>query len=78
LPHIVTRANFEELGPRLRECEVIFATWSMWELTPEQLDALPNLRAVFYAAGTVKYFAEPIGARHFSYFGRGRQRRPGG
>jgi len=41
----------------LEKTEVIFSTWGMPSLTPEHLAALPRLRAVFYAAGTVKDFA---------------------
>lgn len=41
-----------------RDTEVIFSTWGMPRLTEEQLrDALPALRAVFYAAGSVQAFA---------------------
>lgn len=60
LSEIVTPANFTSLAPLLHEVEVIFATWGMWELSPAQLELLPNLKAVFYAAGTVRYFAHPL------------------
>lgn len=52
----------ESLGkmPRLDEVEVIFSTWNMPKLDANQLSLLPNLRAVFYAAGSVKYFAPPL------------------
>lgn len=52
-----------EVRDRLRETEIVFSTWGMPLLTSEQLDAMPNLRAVFYAAGTVKSFAPPLLAR---------------
>ena len=52
------------------ECEVAFATWGMPALTEEELARyLPKLKAVFYAAGTVQYFARPFlesGVRVFS------------
>lgn len=39
----------------------IFSTWYMPALTPQDLDMyLPELEAVFYAAGTVEYFAQPL------------------
>lgn len=39
----------------------IFSTWGMLELTKEQIQRyFPALRAVFYAAGTVQYFARPF------------------
>ncbi len=43
--------------------EMIFSTWSMPCLTEEQLDALPNLKIVFYGAGATDYFARPLLAR---------------
>jgi phosphoglycerate dehydrogenase-like enzyme len=45
---------------RLQECEVIFSTWGMPVLNVSQVEAMPRLRAVFYAAGSAKYFAEPF------------------
>ncbi|MBT5876206.1 MAG: hydroxyacid dehydrogenase, partial [Candidatus Latescibacteria bacterium] len=42
------------------DLEVIFSTWGMFPLTGDQLDSLPNLKAVFYAAGTVQQFARPF------------------
>ena len=45
---------------QLSEVEVLFGTWGLWRPTPAQLDALPNLKAVFYAAGSVKSFAPPF------------------
>ncbi|MEO6845716.1 MAG: hydroxyacid dehydrogenase [Chthoniobacterales bacterium] len=44
----------------LKDVEVAFSTWGMPALTEEQLDYLPNLRAVFYAAGTTRNFALPF------------------
>ncbi len=52
------------------DVEVIFSTWYMPELSEDEIAAFfPCLKAVFYAAGTVKYFAEPFlrrGIRVFS------------
>ena len=59
-PYVITPSNFEQWSPELREVEVIFATWGMWDLSPAQLESLPNLKAVFYAAGTVRYFAPAL------------------
>jgi phosphoglycerate dehydrogenase-like enzyme len=59
-PVVVDKNNFEEHAPHLRECQVIFSTWGMPALTAEQLDQLPSLRAVFYAAGSVQGFARPL------------------
>jgi phosphoglycerate dehydrogenase-like enzyme len=59
-PEVVDSANFAEHAAGLSDLEVIFSTWGMPALTEEQLDQLPHLRAVFYAAGTVKGFAVPL------------------
>ena len=57
---VVSNANFAELAPQLQNVEAIFATWGLWRFSPAQLDALPNLKAVFYAAGSVQSFAAPL------------------
>jgi len=59
-PHQVTSQNIEECLPELSDLEVIFSTWGMLPLSSQQLDQLPQLRAVFYAAGTIKHFAMPF------------------
>ena len=42
-------------------CEYIFSTWYMPEFTEEEITrCFPKLTAIYYAAGTVKYFAEPF------------------
>lgn len=57
-------------GSSYPEVEYLFSTWGMVVLTEEEiLEKLPNLKAVFYGAGTVAYFAEPflkLGIRVFS------------
>lgn len=41
--------------------ELIFSTWYMPTFTIEEIDNyFPSLKAIFYTAGTVKYFAEPF------------------
>ncbi|MFZ4394714.1 MAG: hydroxyacid dehydrogenase [Kiritimatiellia bacterium] len=59
-PVVVTSQNLEAQLPALADVQVIFSTWGMPALTAAQLARLPSLRAVFYAAGTVKAFATPI------------------
>ncbi|MBR3844585.1 MAG: hydroxyacid dehydrogenase [Clostridia bacterium] len=56
-PEIVTPKNIQEHLPHLADLEVIFSTWGMFKLTPEQLDMLPNLKFIFYGAGSVAGFA---------------------
>jgi len=56
----------------LQQVDVLFSTWGMAELTEDQIGTyLPNLKAIFYAAGSVQYFAKPFlncGVRVFSAF----------
>ena len=49
-------SKWREMGDRLRRAEVIVGTWGMPKLDAEFLAAAPALRAVFYAAGSVKHF----------------------
>jgi phosphoglycerate dehydrogenase-like enzyme len=59
-PEVVNAANFERHAAHLAEIEVIFATWGMPHLSAAQLACMPKLKAVFYAAGNVKAFAQPL------------------
>ena len=59
--------------PELKDAEFVFSTWGMPALGAEEIARLtPGLKAVFYAAGSVRYFAEPFldgGVRIFSAWG---------
>ncbi|MEM7025012.1 MAG: hydroxyacid dehydrogenase [Pseudomonadota bacterium] len=59
-PEVVNASNFQTHAGHLAGTEVIFATWGMPSLTETQLAQLPSLKAVFYAAGNVKAFAQPL------------------
>lgn len=63
---IYTSADLKTIPP----VECLFSTWGMPVLTVEQVkEYFPALRAVFYAAGSVKYFADGFlknGVRIFS------------
>lgn len=52
------------------DCQYIFSTWYMPVFSEQEVvDYFPNLKAIFYAAGTVKSFAGPFlrnGVRVFS------------
>lgn len=46
---------------KLADTEVIFSTWGIAVLTREDIrNYLPNLKAVFYGAGSVQHFARPF------------------
>ena len=49
-------AKWKEAGEALSRSDVIVSTWGMPVLNPEFLKAAPALKAVFYAAGSVKGF----------------------
>lgn len=59
-PTVITAENFQDHVEALGNLEAAFSTWGMLNLTEEQLDLLPSLKAIFYAAGSVKGFAEPF------------------
>lgn len=51
------------------DADALFSTWGMPSLSEEELAAaLPRLRAVFYAAGSVQAFARPLLARDVAVF----------
>lgn len=57
-PSILTTNDLPNLD--LSEVEALFSTWGMPPLTEEQLDRMPKLRAVFYAAGATNHFAPQL------------------
>lgn len=59
-PERLTLQEFRKRRHLLVGTEVLFSCWGMPALTAEDLDALPALRAVFYAGGSVRHFAEPF------------------
>ena len=68
----INKKNLKENKAFLAECEVAFATWGMPGFTKEEIrEYMPNLKAVFYSAGSVQYFARPFlesGVKVFSAF----------
>ncbi len=58
MPGCVGADHFTEYD--LSQVEVIFSTWGMLNLTEDQLDRMPALKAVFYAAGATDAFARPL------------------
>ncbi len=59
-PHVVHAGNFDAHAASLGETEVVFATWGMIRFEERHFRAMPKLKAVFYAAGNVRAFAEPL------------------
>lgn len=68
----INKKNLEKNREFLKDCEIAFSTWGMPKFTKEEIkEYMPRLRAVFYSAGTVQYFARPFlesGIKVFSAF----------
>lgn len=59
-PETITARNLSRTLPSLMDVAVIFSTWGMPALTRSQIARMPKLKVVFYAAGSVKAFADPF------------------
>ncbi len=68
----INQSNLADNADFLADCEIAFSTWGMPKFTKEEIARyMPKLKAVFYAAGTVQYFARPFldsGVKVFSAF----------
>ncbi len=68
----INQSNLKENAEFLKDCEFAFSTWGMPKFTKEEIkEYMPSLKAVFYSAGTVQYFAKPfleLGIKVFSAF----------
>ena len=68
----INRDNIEECLPLAVSADYAFSTWSMPLFSKEEVARyFPNLKAVFYSAGSVKHFAKPFlenGVRVFSAY----------
>ncbi len=61
IPHIHTPKEAYERRDELTDVSYIFSTWGMLRFTKEEIaDLFPSLEAVFYAAGSVQFFASPF------------------
>ena len=67
-PTIITKENFNEHLPYLKEVEAIFSTWGFWAFDENNFDTLPNLKHVFYAAGATDSFARPLFAHNVALY----------
>ena len=56
--NVISKKEFDEYKDILSRADYAFSTWGMMTLTREEIrEYLPNLKAVFYGAGSVQYFA---------------------
>ena len=66
---VYTKADLLSDPAAFADVEVIFSTWGMPVLTEEEIArCLPNLKCLFYGAGTVKKFARPFLRRGVKVF----------
>lgn len=67
---VLCKGNLEQYADFARETQFLFATWGMERFTEEEIKRyFPNLKCVFYAAGSVQGFAKEFlncGIRVFS------------
>jgi len=57
----ITREMLPQYKDMLAEVEYLFSTWGMLNLSEEEIHTyLPSVKALFYAAGSVQYFAKPF------------------
>lgn len=68
----INKKNIDDNRDFLSDCEIGFATWGMPKFTEEEIKKyMPKLKALFYSAGTVQYFAKPFlecGVKIFSAY----------
>lgn len=66
---IIRHEQLDEMRESLADAQYIFSTWGISSLSEEELaEYFPKLEAVFYAAGSVQYFARPYLARGIRIF----------
>jgi phosphoglycerate dehydrogenase-like enzyme len=59
-PEVVGTDNIDRLTPSLGEVRYAFSSWGTPRFELGQLRKMPRLEALFYAAGSVQYFARPF------------------
>jgi phosphoglycerate dehydrogenase-like enzyme len=57
-PEVITKESINVHIDAVRNADVVFSAWGMPRFEPNELDVFDNLKAIFYAAGSVKSFAE--------------------
>lgn len=58
-PCVISKANLKDHIAAAKEAEAIFSTWGMECFSKDEIKQFfPNLRYIFYAAGSVQYFAK--------------------
>ncbi len=72
LSPLMSKSDVKHNKEFLRDCEIAFSTWGMPHFSEDEIkEYLPNLKVLFYSAGSVQDFAQPFlncGVRVFSAF----------
>ena len=59
--HIYSKEDILSSPDDFKDIEIIFSTWGMPEMSEDEIKSnLPSLKCVFYAAGSVQFFARPF------------------
>lgn len=60
-PYVFEKKDILANPERFRNVSIIFSTWGMTEFSEVEVKhCFPNLKAIFYAGGSVNHFAEPF------------------
>lgn len=60
-PEVIDKNDLKIKEDVLKEAQIIFSTWGMMTLSEEEIaHYLPKLERIYYAAGSVQYFARPF------------------
>lgn len=60
-PTVYSKADLLASDTKFADVEYLFSTWELEPLAEEEIRKyLPSLKAVFYSAGTVQFFAKPF------------------
>ncbi len=67
--HVITKKELDTYRAELAAADYVFSTWGMPVFTREEIrEYLPNVKAVFYGAGSVQFFARPFLEENIAVF----------
>ncbi len=67
--HVIAKSEIDAYRDVLKRVEYVFSTWGMAVFNRDEIrEFLPSVRAVFYAAGSVQFFARPFLEEGISVF----------
>ena len=67
--HVIAKNEIDDYRTELASADYLFSTWGMPSFTNEEIrEYLPNVKAVFYGAGSVQAFARPFLEENIAVF----------